>query len=207
MGIYVQGGKKVGGMYMADGQGNATKIGGMYYANGKGNATKIYSSFLPVGTVLWSGNSGGANSYTVELSQPITKCKTGLAFSFNTSQQRKSLDGGGINTFTEYINPRVITNKISKEKLTIGSTATLSSIVSSGDFGSADVTPSQYDGPYGSITNSEVKVQVVSETTLKVYLSWMWSGYVIPYDGAGNPQSSWHLSTGGVLPVTNITSY
>ncbi|MBU7540917.1 hypothetical protein LL936_12865 [Levilactobacillus brevis] len=41
MGLYVQGGKKVGGMYMADGRGNATKIGGMYYADGKGNATKI----------------------------------------------------------------------------------------------------------------------------------------------------------------------
>lgn len=55
MGIYIQGGKKVGGMYMADGRGNATKIGGMYYADGKGNATKAYSSYLPTGYVIFDG--------------------------------------------------------------------------------------------------------------------------------------------------------
>lgn len=57
MGIYVQGGKKLGGMYMADGSGNAKKIGGMYYADGKGNATKIFQNYVPAGTVLWSGNA------------------------------------------------------------------------------------------------------------------------------------------------------
>lgn len=55
MGLYVQGGKKVGGMYMADGRGNATKVGGMYYGDGKGNATKIYSSYLPTGYVIFDG--------------------------------------------------------------------------------------------------------------------------------------------------------
>jgi len=97
MGIYIQGGKKVGGMYMADGRGNATKIGGMYYADGKGNATKIYSSYLPVGTVLYeipnkytsvflSGNSkvpSYGSSFailtkTVLLKYPIKKCKNGV---------------------------------------------------------------------------------------------------------------------------------
>ena len=57
MGLYVQGGKKVGGMYMADGRGNATKVGGMYYADGKGNAVKIFQDYVPSGTVLWSGNA------------------------------------------------------------------------------------------------------------------------------------------------------
>ncbi|MGI1750596.1 hypothetical protein ACRPNP_10340 [Levilactobacillus brevis] len=57
MGLYVQGGKKVGGMYMADGRGNATKVGGMYYADGKGNATKIFQNYVPAGTVLWSGHA------------------------------------------------------------------------------------------------------------------------------------------------------
>lgn len=57
MGLYIQGGKKIGGMYMADGRGNAKKIGGMYYADGKGNATKIFQNYVPSGTVLWSGHA------------------------------------------------------------------------------------------------------------------------------------------------------
>lgn len=57
MGLYIQGGKKIGGMYMADGRGNATKIDGMYYADGKGNATKIFKNYVPSGTVLWSGHA------------------------------------------------------------------------------------------------------------------------------------------------------
>jgi len=55
MGLYIQGGKKIGGMYMADSRGNATKIDGMYYADGKGNATKVYSSYLPTGYVIFDG--------------------------------------------------------------------------------------------------------------------------------------------------------
>lgn len=63
MGIYIQGGKKVGGMYMADGRGNATKVGGMYYADGKGNATKIYPSMYPNSYVVWQSS----NNYGIAL--------------------------------------------------------------------------------------------------------------------------------------------
>lgn len=65
MGLYVQGGKKIGGMYMADGRGNATKIGGMYYADGKGNATKIYSSFYPSGYVFWQSDNANGNGFGI----------------------------------------------------------------------------------------------------------------------------------------------
>lgn len=102
MGLYVQGGKKVGGMYMADGKGNYKKIGGMYWSDGKGQTQKIYSSFLPVGQSLYSiptgyngfflsGNSGVtdinddvndfksiAGASTVQLTQSIDKCKNGV---------------------------------------------------------------------------------------------------------------------------------
>ena len=57
MGLYTKGGNKVGGMYIADGNGHSKKIGGMYYADGQGNAKKIYSSFLSAGTILYDGSS------------------------------------------------------------------------------------------------------------------------------------------------------
>ena len=63
MGLYIQDGKKVGGMYMADGRGNATKVGGMYYADGKGNATKIYSSSYPSGYVFWQSDNANGNGF------------------------------------------------------------------------------------------------------------------------------------------------
>lgn len=106
MGLYVQGGKKVGGMYMADGRGNATKIGGMYYADGKGNATKIYSSYLPTGYVIFDGGGYATafndvfsvtgsinrsrnekikivNTNEVALPFSINKLKTGIVISFS----------------------------------------------------------------------------------------------------------------------------
>ena len=98
MGLYVQGGKKVGGMYMADGKGDYKKIGGMYWSDGKGQTEKIYSSFLPTGQSLYSipigyngfflsGDSGLtdisrfksiAGASTIQLMQPIDKCKNGV---------------------------------------------------------------------------------------------------------------------------------
>lgn len=98
MGLYVQDGKKVGGMYMADGKGIGKKIGGMYWSDGKGQTQKIYSSFLPTGQSLYSiptgyngfflsGNSGVADingfksiagASTIQLMQPIDKCKNGV---------------------------------------------------------------------------------------------------------------------------------
>lgn len=65
MGLYLQGGEKVGGMYMADGKGNATKIGGMYYADGKGNATKIYSSMYPSGYLFWKADNANGNGFGI----------------------------------------------------------------------------------------------------------------------------------------------
>ncbi|WP_061776541.1 hypothetical protein [Levilactobacillus senmaizukei] len=72
MGLYVQGGKKVGGMYMADGRGNATKVGGMYYADGRGNATKIYSSFYPSGYVFWQANNANGNGFGINATKAPT---------------------------------------------------------------------------------------------------------------------------------------
>ena len=87
MGLYVQGGKKVGGMYMADGRGNATKIGGMYYADGKGNAKLLYQDKWPAGTILYTESNPNryldANSYqynnaTITMNKSLTKVKNGI---------------------------------------------------------------------------------------------------------------------------------
>lgn len=86
MGIYIQGGKKVGGMYMADGRGNATKIGGMYYADGKGNATKIYSSFYPSGYVFWQANNATGNGFGIKtLNAPTIIPDTSIEQKINVS--------------------------------------------------------------------------------------------------------------------------
>ncbi|WAD03151.1 hypothetical protein ORR04_13820 (plasmid) [Levilactobacillus brevis] len=87
MGIYVQGGKKAGGMYMADGSGNAKKIGGMYYADGKGNAKLLYQDKWPAGTILYTESNPNryldANSYqynnaTITINKSLTKVKNGI---------------------------------------------------------------------------------------------------------------------------------
>jgi len=65
MGIYIQGGKKVGGMFMADGRGSAKKVGGMYYSDGKGNATKIYSSMYPSGYLFWKADNANGNGFGI----------------------------------------------------------------------------------------------------------------------------------------------
>lgn len=89
MGLYAQGGKKVGGMYMADGSGTYKKIGGMYYADGKGNAKKIYSSFLPAGTVLYDGSSQedwhkltSIDLQQYQLTKPLEKLKNGIKVTY-----------------------------------------------------------------------------------------------------------------------------
>ena len=93
MGLYIQGGKKVGGMYMADGHGGSKKIGGMYYANGQGNVKKIFQSTLPVGTMLWNEKKAFTDSgftrtnenllkdQVVKLPYPIVMLKNGLKIS------------------------------------------------------------------------------------------------------------------------------
>lgn len=89
MGLYVQGGKKFGGMYMADGSGTYKKIGGMYYADGEGNTKKIYSSFLPVGTVLYDGSSKVdwnkllfTDPQQYQLTKPLEKLKNGIKVTY-----------------------------------------------------------------------------------------------------------------------------
>lgn len=89
MGLYIQGGKKVGGMYMADGNGAYKKIGGMYYADGKGNAKKIYYSFLPAGTVLYDGSSQAdwnklifTDPQEYQLTKPLEKLKNGIKVTY-----------------------------------------------------------------------------------------------------------------------------
>lgn len=119
MGLYVQGGKKVGGMYMADGKGDYKKIGGMYWSDGKGQTQKIYSSFLPTGQSLYSiptgyngfflsgyssvadisGFKSIAGASTIQLMQPIDKCKNGVQvnvfqrglFQYNTADKYQGL--------------------------------------------------------------------------------------------------------------------
>ncbi|MBS1006816.1 hypothetical protein JK163_11105 [Levilactobacillus brevis] len=89
MGLYVQGGKKVGGMYMADGSGTYKKIGGMYYADGEGNTKKIYSSFLPAGTVLYDGSSKVdwnkllfTDPQQYQLNRPLEKLRNGIKVTY-----------------------------------------------------------------------------------------------------------------------------
>jgi len=93
MGLYVQGGRKISGMYMADGHGGSKKIGGMYYANGQGNVKKIFQSTLPVGTMLWNEKKAFTDSgftrinknllkdQVVKLPYPIAMLKNGLKIS------------------------------------------------------------------------------------------------------------------------------
>ncbi|WP_203640673.1 hypothetical protein [Levilactobacillus andaensis] len=118
MGLYVQGGKKVGGMYMADGRGNATKIGGMYYADGKGNAKKIYSSFLPAGTVLYDGSSQadwhkltsiGLQQY--QLTKPLEKLKNGIKVTYGDAYQ------GGVPGYNEAFTEDFVKQDHTIEKL------------------------------------------------------------------------------------------
>lgn len=100
MGLYVQGGKKVGGMYMADGRGNATKIGGMYYADGKGNATKIYSSMYPNGYVVWQPS----NDYGIALGGSHSDSPyllSGNALQFDLNQK---LIKNGIKIYVNIVN-------------------------------------------------------------------------------------------------------
>ncbi|ARN91236.1 hypothetical protein AZI09_12140 (plasmid) [Levilactobacillus brevis] len=112
MGLYVQGGKKVGGMYMADGRGNATKVGGMYYADGKGNATKIFQNYVPAGTVLWSGHaifcsndsdpimrSGMVMKSALELPKYFKDLK-GIKLTFGLGTIVKTYDIGDVYLFT-----------------------------------------------------------------------------------------------------------
>ncbi|ABJ64211.1 hypothetical protein LVIS_1079 [Levilactobacillus brevis ATCC 367] len=118
MGIYIQGGKKVGGMYMADGRGNATKIGGMYYADGKGNAKKIYYSFLPAGTILYDGSSQadwdklyitGPQQY--QLTKPLEKLKNGIKVTYGDAYY------GGVPGYNADYNQGFIKNDHTIKKL------------------------------------------------------------------------------------------
>lgn len=95
MGLYVKGGKKIGGMYMADGSGTYKKIGGMYYADGEGNAKKIYSSFLPAGTVLYDGSSQAdwhkltsSDLEQYNLNKPLEKLKNGIKVTYGDAYYR-----------------------------------------------------------------------------------------------------------------------
>jgi len=143
MGLYVQGGKKVGGMYMADGRGNATKIGGMYYADGKGNATKFYSSYLPTGYVIFDGggyatafNDVFSIKWSIGTSSPekikivktnkvtlpfsINNLKTGIVISFSKfaffNYDESSFYSTPLNYFQGFNSPK----RITKEKLLKG---------------------------------------------------------------------------------------
>lgn len=100
MGLYIQDGKKVGGMYMADGRGNATKVGGMYYSDGRGNAVKIYSSMYPDGHVLWQSS----NDYGIALGgshsdSPYLVSGNALQFALN-----KKLIKNGIKIYVNIVN-------------------------------------------------------------------------------------------------------
>jgi len=89
MGLYIQGGKKIGGMYMADGRGNATKVGGMYYGDGKGNATKIFQNYVPAGTVLWSGHA----IFCSDNSDPIMRSGSVMKSALKLPKYFKDLKG------------------------------------------------------------------------------------------------------------------
>lgn len=87
MGLYVQDGKRVGGMYMADGNGTYKKIGGMYYADGKGSVKLLYQDKWPVGTILYTEsnpnryldeNSYQYNNATITMNKSLTKVKNGI---------------------------------------------------------------------------------------------------------------------------------
>lgn len=100
MGLYIKGGKKVGGMYMADGKGTYKKIGGMYYADGKGNATKIYSSMYPDGHVLWQSS----NDYGIALGGSHSDSPyllSGNALQFDLNQK---LIKNGIKIYVNIVN-------------------------------------------------------------------------------------------------------
>lgn len=111
MGLYTQGGNEIGGMYIADGNGNSKKIGGMYYANGKGNAQKIYSSFLPAGTVLYDGSNkidwnkllfSAPQQY--KLNKPLEKLKNGIKVTYEDAYYGgvPGYNGSLTNDFVEY---------------------------------------------------------------------------------------------------------
>lgn len=136
MGIYVQGGKKAGGMYMADGRGNATKVGGMYYADGKGNATKIYSSFYPSGYVFWQADNANGNGFGINAPNAptiitntsikqkinIAGIKNGIRVYINTSKYYGYSSARGINMLFDWNGstiPEGYTNLYSKPSAAI----------------------------------------------------------------------------------------
>lgn len=149
MGLYIQGGKKIGGMYMGDGRGNATKVGGMYYADGKGNATKIYSSSYPSGYVFWqadnaNGNGFGINAPNAPTIIPDTSInkkinvagiKNGIRVYININQYYGYSDAKKINSlfkwsdseipggyYNLYLKPSVATIDIPANQLAVNST-------------------------------------------------------------------------------------
>lgn len=170
----------------------------------------FYNSYVPAGTVLWSGNSGTKSPFSLTLSAPISKLEHGLKFTFDTSQRTVDLSGGGSWPFADTLTPSISNNLVAKADLMANHETTIGQISSqdvvdilNNPIGAGDT----FQNPRGSASGA-ITIQPTSDTqlTLKTYFGISASVDTISTLD-GSYMATWQLAGDSYLSILKIEAY